>query len=319
MSDEHVIAEFLRQAEESRKSGTRPANADTLVAQLIGMVGGHSPLKPRAIEALSKTDWPLAINFLSALTPAGMVFIPAGEFSMGSAENENEQPPHHVWVDSIYMDRAPVTNKQFGEFWEEVPYTTYSTAWVGFDHAREQIHKTQLRHAPYNWFDPDWNQPDRPVVGVTWYEAVVYARWAGKRLPTEAEWEKAARGADARRYPWGNDFDPARCNTNLAENATNATTPPGQFSPRGDSPYGVQDMAGNVWQWTSSALMPYPYCADGREDLQREGKRVLRGGGFRSRFEDHYRSAYRYAQNPDYIYVSVGFRCAATVPPLMRA
>src|SRR5438552_14535553 len=113
MSEEHVIAEFLRQAEESRKSGTRPANADTLVAQLIGMVGGHSPLKPRAIEALSKTDWPLAINFLSALTPAGMVFIPAGEFSMGSAENENEQPPHQVWVDSIYMDRHPVTNKQF--------------------------------------------------------------------------------------------------------------------------------------------------------------------------------------------------------------
>src|SRR5438067_11412466 len=132
MTDEHVIAEFLHQVSESRKSGKRPANADILVAQLIGMVGRHSPLKPRAIEALSKTDWPLAINFLSALTPPGMAFIPAGEFTMGSDENADEKPPHQVWVDSFYIDRGPLTNKQFGGFWEEVPYATASEAWAGF-------------------------------------------------------------------------------------------------------------------------------------------------------------------------------------------
>ncbi len=319
MSDEQLIADFLQQVAESRATGQKPTTADVAVAQLIGIVGQNSPHKPQAIEALAKCDWALALNFLSALTPAGMVFVPAGELTMGSDENDDEQLIHTVWVDSFYIDRTPITNKQYGEFWEDVSYESHSAAWENVERAREVIYAQQLRRAPYHWFDPDFNPPEKPVVGVSWYEAVVYARWAGKRLPTEAEWEKAARSTDARRYPWGNDFDATHLNTNLADNAPNTTTRPGQFSPHGDSPYGAQDMAGNVWEWTSSAHAPYPYRADdGREAAQRDTRRVLRGGGFRSRFEDHYRCAHRYAQQPDYVYFAVGFRCATTVPPNMK-
>jgi formylglycine-generating enzyme required for sulfatase activity len=224
-----------------------------------------------------------------------------------------------VWVDSYYLDKTPVTNKQFGFFWEDVPYAESNAAWEDFETGRKVIFDTGKRRAPFHWFDEDWNTPARPVVGVSWFEAVVYSRWAGKRLPSEAEWEKGARGSDARRYPWGDAWDPSRCNTNLAPEPVKSTTPVGRYSPAGDSPFGAQDMAGNVWEWTHSLYRPYPYsAADGREDPSAEGRRVLRGGGFGSYFEDHYRSAHRYPQPPDYIYVSVGFRCAATVPPPAR-
>ena len=319
MTEETQIEMFSQQVAEARATGVTPPLADVAVAQLIGIVGRNSPLKPRAIEALTKCNWPLALNFLSALTPPGMVFVPAGEFTMGSEESDDEKPPHTVWLDSYYIDRTPTTNADFAPFWEDVSYTESSEAWVGFEQAREHIYTKDLRRSPYYWFDSEWNRPDRPLVGVNWYEAVVFSRWASKRLPTEAEWEKAARGTEARRYPYGNTFDAARCNTNITDNAPNTTTPVGKFSPLGDSPYGVQDMSGNIWQWTSSLFKPYPYHADdGRENLDAPGKRVLRGGGFRSYFEDHYRSAYRYGNEPIHIYFAVGFRCAATVPPAMR-
>ena len=107
---------------------------------------------------------------------------------------------------------------------------------------------------PYNWdrqartFPPD--KADHPVVLVSWHDAQAYAEWAGKRLPTEEEWEKAARGTDGREYPWGNEFDKERCNTR--ESGIGGTTSVGQFSPQGDSPYGCVDMVGNVWEWTAS-------------------------------------------------------------------
>jgi len=319
MSDEQLIDDFRLQVAAARTSGAPSATSESSVAQLIGIIGKNSPLRPQALTALTQCDWPLALNFLSALTPAGMVFVPAGPFSMGSDESAEEKPPHTVWLNSYYIDRTPVLNAQFGPFWEDVSYAETSDAWAGFEEARKLIHRTELRRAPYYWFDSEWNRPDRPLVGVNWYEAVVFARWAGKRLPSEAEWEKAARGADGRRFPWGNEFDGRLCNTVLADDAPTTTSMPGKFSPQGDSPYGVQDMSGNVWEWTSSAYLPYPYVADdGREDLAAAARRVLRGGGFRNRFEDHYRSAYRYAQYANHHYFSVGFRCAATIPPSMR-
>ncbi len=319
MSEENLIENFLQQVAESRVAGKPPTSAEASVAQLITLIGKNSPLKSRAVEALTQCDWPLALSFLSALTPPGMVFIPAGEFSMGSDESDEEKPPHKLWLDSFYIDRAPVTNKQFAEFWEDVSYEEPSAAWQDFEEARHYIRMTDGRRAPRFWFDPDWNQPEKPVVGVSWYEAVIYTRWVGKRLPSEAEWEKAARGSDARRYPWGNEFDATRCNSSVAEHPIGSASKPGHFSPRGDSPFGAQDMSGNVWQWTSSLFRPYPYRADdGREELTVAGQRVLRGGSWSSHFDDHFRSAYRHRAEQNFAYLNTGFRCAATVPPQMR-
>ena len=107
---------------------------------------------------------------------------------------------------------------------------------------------------------------DRPVVHVSWDDAVAYAEWAGGRLPSEQEWEKAARGIDGRIYPWGDEFDAARCNSR--ESGIGTTTPVGRYSPGGDSPCGCADMSGNVWEWTASEYEPG------------SGRRVLRGGAF---------------------------------------
>jgi formylglycine-generating enzyme required for sulfatase activity len=142
---------------------------------------------------------------------------------------------------------------------------------------------------------------------VTWGEASAYCAWSGGRLPTEAEWEKAARGTDGRIWPWGNTWDAAKANT--AEGKREDATPAGQFT-AGASPYGALDMAGNVWQWTSSLDAPYPYRAgDGREDPARPGARVVRGGAWMFGAAIA-RPAMRNRLDPDSRAISVGFRCA---------
>ncbi len=175
-----------------------------------------------------------------------MVLIPAGEFLMGSSEEdveqfliefiyrrpsrfENEQPQHVVYLDAFYIDKYEVTNAQYKRFLDETG-----------------------RMPPLYLNDDLYNQPDQAVMAVTWEDAAEYARWAGKRLPTEAEWEKAARGTDGRIWPWGDEWD----NTLLNANDVGAvdgyvyTAPVGSY-PEGVSPYGVHDMAGNVWEWTA--------------------------------------------------------------------
>ena len=138
---------------------------------------------------------------------------------------------------------------------------------------------------PAYWNDPAYNEPGQPVVGVCWHEARAYCAWLSAqtgqayRLPSEAEWEGGARGPGGRRYPWGEAFDAARCNT--FETHVRGTTPVGIF-PGGDTPEGLADMSGNVWEWTSNTYQSYPYAADpGREDpAQTEARRVVRGGSW---------------------------------------
>src|SRR3972149_1026879 len=152
-----------------------------------------------------------------------MVLVPAGEFLFGPDLEK-------VTTEAFYIDRFPVTNVEYKKFVEETGHED-----------------------PAHWRRETWpeGKADHPVVQITWQSASAYAEWAGKRLPAEIEWEKAARGRDGRMWPWGNAFDPNRCNT-----ASSGTPPVGMYSPRGDSPYGCADMAGNVWEWIGGKPSP---------------------------------------------------------------
>ncbi len=231
-----------------------------------------------------------------------MVFIKGGTFTMGSDDGDpGYRPQHRVTVADFYVDRWPVTNAEYKKFVDATghPVPNYNVSWCDTD--------------GYNW-DPDTRtypsgKADHPIVLITWEDAMAYAAWAGKRLLTEAEWERAARGFNGNRYPWGNDFEAGFCN--CMEAGLNQTSPVGQFSPDGDTPEGVIDMVGNVWEWTNSLYRPYPYDADdGRESRQAAGFRVLRGASFRndanvahclSRLDGDFR-----------FYNNVGFRCAVS-------
>jgi formylglycine-generating enzyme required for sulfatase activity len=233
---------------------------------------------------------------------------------MGGDERADEQPAAEIQAPAFYIDRLPVTNAQFRPFVEAAVYQQADhPCWQGFAEHYRWMRKTEMRRAPRYWWDKAWNAADHPVVGVTWFEAVAFARWAGKRLPSEAEWEKAARGTDGRRFPWGNEFAVHCCNVQAS--GVGATSAVGQFSPAGDSPYGVAEMSGNIWEWTSSLYLPYPYRTDdGREDIdEAAGRRVLRGGSWQSRFVEHVRCANRYYAEANFAFSNTGFRCARSV------
>jgi len=266
-----------------------------------------------------------------------MVTIPAGPFLMGTPESEvvelfrlmkkeykdtkrewveREIPQHEVTLPAYAISRYPVTNAEFARFIEDGGYTTREY-WTEAGWKRKESEGwTQPRY----WEDEEWNDSSQPVVGVSWYEAVAYCNWlAAKtgrpyRLPSEAEWEKAARGTDGRRYPWGNEWDPSRCNNE--ESGPGRTTPVGQY-PEGDSPYGVSEMVGQVWEWCRSkyggtGVKPefgYPYNPDdGREELEGDDTRVIRGGSW-SDGAGWCRCGYRYGNNPRSRNNNRGFRC----------
>jgi len=222
--------------------------------------------------------------------PEGMVLIPKGPFLYGDKKEK-------VVIDhGFFMDSNPVTNEAFAQFIKAGGYETESY-WT--EEGWQWREKENIQQPKY-WKDQQWNQADHPVVGVSYHEAEAYAKWAGKRLPTEQEWEKAARGTDGRKYPWGEEFDARRCASSVG-NARARTAPVGSY-PEGQSPYGCQDMAGNVWEWCASW-----YDAD-------KDSRVLRGGACYITFSLYFRCAFRVNCGPrgrDFI---VGVRCAQDAP-----
>jgi formylglycine-generating enzyme required for sulfatase activity len=235
---------------------------------------------------------------------AEMVTVPAGPFTMGSPgtaldEDAAEKPVHQVDLAEFRIDKCEVTNAQFARFLTAMERTQDDAGreWVWVDPY------LQLEQANGEW-RPKAGMEKLPVVNVTWYGATAYARWAGKRLPTEAEWEKAARGADGRKFPWGPNMDHSRFRLGF-----DRLLPVGSF-PTGASPYGCLDMAGNVWEWTSSLFRPYPYVAtDGREDPDSTDRRVARGGSWTG--EPHIaHAAYRFRPYPTFRHCYLGFRCA---------
>ena len=225
-----------------------------------------------------------------------MLYIPAGKFVMGSTEADpcahlDEFPRHTVSLDAYWIDRTEVTNVQYQSCVEADICEPATTC---------------------NWGEPTSEDPskaDHPVVCVNWNDAVVYCAWVGGRLPTEAEWEYAARGADERRYPWGATFDPDLCNA--SEAGIDETTPTGQYSPQGDSPFGLSDVAGNVWEWVNDWYEIGSYANDKSSNPTgpKAGKgRALRGGSW---YGDSCstRTTYRYYSNPLDRSPGVGFRC----------
>ncbi|TEU11887.1 MAG: hypothetical protein E3J21_22510 [Anaerolineales bacterium] len=189
----------------------------------------------------------------SPIDGAEMVYVPAGEFTMGSDEgSSDEQPVHAVYLDAFYIDKHEVTNAQFAAFVSATGYETEAErrrcSWVRKGNSWECVQGVDWQHPS----GPDTDlmgKDEHPVVQVSWSDAKAYCEWAGKRLPTEAEWEKACKGTDGRAYPWG-DQGPTLNLCNFDENE-GGTTPVGKYSPQGDSPYGCVDMAGNVEEWVA--------------------------------------------------------------------
>jgi len=195
---------------------------------------------------------------------AEIILIPPGEFPMGSPENEgnpDEHPIHRVYLSEYYIYKTEVTNLQYKNFIKKTGYKPGGT-WV-MENGK------------------DWEK--LPASGLTWYDASAYAKWAGADLPTEAQWEKAARGETWRRYPWGNRWEENRCNwddTGGVDQFTGKPAPVG-FYPDGASPYGVLDMAGNLWEWCLDWYSPdYYKTSEYREPAgPTEGSQKVKKGG----------------------------------------
>ncbi len=223
-----------------------------------------------------------------------LIRIPTGPFTMGADTNDSEQPAHQVTLPDYSIAAHPVTVEEYRLFVEATKHAPPASA--------GNIYWTmQLQHK------------NHPVVNVTWHDAVAYAAWlrdlTGQawHLPSEAQWEKAARGTDSRLYPWGNEWNPAKANT--SEGGRHATTKIKSY-PQGKSSYGVWDMAGNVWEWTASLYQPYSKDAHKRyDDLQTPGSRVRRGGSW---CDEHIfaTTTRRLSNNPSYFQPNLGFRLA---------
>jgi serine/threonine-protein kinase len=220
---------------------------------------------------------------------AEMVYVPAGEFIMGSDDGRrNEKPRRKVYLDAYWMYKHEVTVAQYRKFCSET-----------------------RRKMPD---PPDWAlKEDHPIVKVSWDDAKAYADWAGVQLPTEAQWEKAARGTDGRTFPWGDTFDPSKAVCSVAPRKEKSTAPVGSI-PSGASPYGCLDMSGNVWEWCSDWYDGGYYArAPNRNPENRRAStdRVQRGGSWYFGFTDHKRASYRNRCPPDIANVISGFRCSS--------
>ncbi len=217
---------------------------------------------PAQLEKQSITD--LASEkpdtYIEPISGKEMLRVPTGKFLFGDDKQEMELP-------EFWISKTPVTNAEYARFLEAT------------NHLKPKDFDSNLK-----------NKKDHPVVYVNWFDAQAYCKWAGGDLPTEEQWEKAARGPHGLAYPWGNEWENGRCNT--YESGILTTTPVGQFSPQGDSPYSCVDMSGNVWEWTTSLD---------------QTRRVVRGGSWKLGQGDAL-AAYRLNDAPDIHRISTGFR-----------
>jgi formylglycine-generating enzyme required for sulfatase activity len=237
------------------------------------------------------TPLPLPVEITDA-QGVPMRLVPAGAFTMGSADDTSglAQPVHTVTLDSFYMDVYEVTRGR---------YRACVTAGVCSESK--------------NLASPDlfYAEPDYPMAAVDWNQAQTYCAWRGARLPGEAEWEKAARSTDGRTYPWGADFD-AQYAAIRYEPKTGGPTKVGSYE-KGQSPYGLYDLAGSVWEWTADPFQAYP-GNEANQNLFRPAEKILRGGSWF--YPDQYALStwFRYSSPPQTAVGYIGFRCAKPAP-----
>jgi ergothioneine biosynthesis protein EgtB len=258
----------------------------------------------------------------------GAAEVEGGLFWLGYEDDgfawDNEKPAHQVFLQDFQIDKAPVTNAQYLEFIREGGYQNFrwwfSEGWEAVKREQWQaplyweLHNGEWLIRDFSGLHPATTRGEDPVSHVSYFEASAFAKWAGKRLPTEAEWEKAAC-YDARRkvkqaFPWG-DTSPGSGNANLFENGFWSTTPTGAF-PEGASPYGCQQMIGDVWEWTTSDYVPFPgFKSEFVEynDKWFVNQKVLRGGSFATP-QLHIRTSYRNFFHAHERWMLSGFRCA---------
>ena len=291
------------------------------------------PIEIDLVETESTPEQTLAVptehNELSIPTEKdGMVLIPSGDFQMGSNEFEaysDEKPVHTVYLDAFYIDKYPVTNAQYKEFVEAHPEWVKPAKW--YEQRSSDIQNIQkiyhdgeyLKH----WKVRDYpiREDDHPVTWVSWYAAMAYAKWIGKRLPTEAEWEKAARGGlTGEKYPWGETIDSSYVNYDAY---VGKTTSIGRYPANG---YGLYDVVGNVYEWCLDKWdknfyrhSPQNNPISGESIINTvnnfpdiKSSRILRGGSCVSR-PQNVRVAYRSRNTPKYTCFSIGFRCVLPV------
>ena len=273
-----------------------------------------------------------------------MVVVKAGELTLGSTAEEIKQiekefpdfetkllereiPQHKVFLDTFSISKYSITNFEFEKFIEETKYiTTAEKEGKGFVFdPKFKVVEGAFWKCPLGPESNLMNKERHPVVQVSWFDAIAYCRWLSVktkhiyRLPTEAEWEKAARGTDKRIFPWGNKWEPTFCNSDYR---FEGTTPVDYFEKNNIGPYGCVDMGGNVFEWTSTSIgntepwpakYIYPYNQDdGREDLGSETRRVSRGGSY-SRSWIYCRNTFRFADMPSDRYSAQGFRVVGLI------
>lgn len=256
--------------------------------------GWHGETMPPGIERGEKTG-----EYVWKKDQAIMVYVPPGPFTMGSDNGQEwEKPAHTVDLDGFYIDQYEVSWRKWKA--SGLPYRTVPNV-------RESV-----------VFPPDWGLRNaHPVVHVTWHDAKKYAAWAGKRLPTEAEWEKAARGTDAREFPWGNEPPTYKRAMYVDHPLSQTSTAPVSCCEDGVSPYGAFNMAGNVWEWCEDSYVPGFYAKSPRKNpvnLEKSNEKILRGGAFQ--LEPHYLRTYHRYWLSDVDRISdIGFRTVVNGVP----
>jgi formylglycine-generating enzyme required for sulfatase activity len=310
IAEEERLAEERRQQEEARQAEAERKAEERRQAEAVRQAQAEARRQEAARKAAAEKKaaarpQQVAMGTMPSMITnskdgSELIMIPAGEFLMGSNDYDSEKPPHRVYLSAYYIGKYEVTNEQFARFVNETGYNAGGDWKKYYTSGRE----------------------NHPVVCVSWNDAKAYCNWANLRLPTEAEWEKAARGTDGRKYPWGNEWEPSYLNwSGEGDRKWNSwkgnkissqlpTEPVGSYS-NGVSPYGCMDMAGNVWEWCNDWYGEKYYSQSPSSDPQGPSSgdaRILRGGSWLNGSAVYLRCAYRGRDLPGLRGGNLGFR-----------